>query len=554
MSYTARLRLFSVLCSLCISSLQAHSSSSPELSNVADYVIVGVGTAGAVLAKKLSDDHKNSVIALHNGQNLTQDPDIKFSKNAATTASTAFIGPPFFINGLSTPQTNANNQQLLWAMGIPEGGDSSINVGAFVRGTNEVFAQWEALAGPLWSVKRISAIYKKLENYHGLTTNPSKRGFRGPVDVRQILHPTKTSRKFAKAIIKGTGFPFVLDYNDPRTPIGVSPQFQYTQKGPNGFLRVSSATAFLNKKVITPNGLGVNGRKLQVMFGSTALKLIWEGNKVIGVEYLQDGIVKSVFANKGVVVCAGLFSSEFLMHSGVGPGALLNSLNIPVIYDNPNVGQGLVDQTQLTTVFTSNPDDFPLISNNSPFDQISLLPAPGGNPIKREIRFATITAVPGITVGLLDLLQPKSRGSITINNASPLAPPIIDFGELNNPDDLVLYQKALQIYIKEINQALQTIDPLYRLVLPDPAILDDIVLLTEYIKENVASNQSFQCHCRMAPLNQGGVVDSTGHVYGVQNLIVADDSIVPIPMDGATMASAYLIAANISLILLNKSN
>lgn len=530
--------------------LQAHHRCGEDRTLQADYVIVGVGTAGATLAKKLTDDHKTSVIALHIGENLTQDPLIKFTENVPITVIDGLIGPPFYETGETTPQPNANNRELIWSLALPEGGASSINAGAYCRGTDQIYAQWEAVAGPEWSVRRISSLYKNLENYHGETTNPKTRGHHGPLEVRQVplRETSQTALTFSQAMIAGTGFPFVLDYNDPLTPIGVSPQFQYTQKGPRGALRVSSATAFLNKKVMTPDGHGVNGRKLRVLFESRALRTIWEGNKAIGVEYLTDGEIKQVFAKKGVIVCAGLYSSAFLQYSGVGPASVLAPLGIPVIFNNPNVGQGLADQNQVLALFTTNPLDFPT-ENDNIFSQIAWLPAPGGDPTKRVIRLSTTTPFPGLSVMLVDLCQPKSRGSIIINSPNPLAPPVIDLGEFTNPDDLFVYVATFQTYIKNINNALRTIDPAYQLILPDPAILDDAGLIIEYVKSLVASNQCFQCHCRMAPFEQGGVVDSTGHVYGVQNLIVADDSIVPVAMDGTPMASAYLIAANIARLL-----
>lgn len=542
MLYKRCVLFLSVFSNLLCFSLQAKS---------ADYVIIGVGTSGAVLAKMLSDDKTNSVIALHNGPNLTQDPLIKFSKNALTTVSDALLGPPFFINGVTSPQVNADNQDLLWAMALPEGGSSSINAGAYCRGTRELYSRWEAIAGARWSVERIFKIYQKLESYHGRTPNPAARGYHGPVTVRQVAHPSKISKTFSKATIEGTGFPFVLDYNNPDTPIGVSPQLQYTQKGPKGALRVSSATAFLNKKVMTSAGFGVNARKLRVLFESTATRIIWEGTKAVAVEYVHQGKIKKISVKKAVIVSAGLYSSAFLMHSGIGPAALLNSLDIPLVCANPNVGQGLADQPHVLTLFSANPKDFPTRNLNSPFDQIAWLPDPDNDPKKREIRFSTISAVPGVTLGLVDLVQPRSRGSITINSRDPLAPPIIDYGILSNPKDLNLFQKAFQVYIKSINTALQAIDPLYQLISPDPAILDDISLLTAFIRKNIGSNQSFQSHCRMAPRNRGGVVDSAGHVYGVQNVIVADDSIVPLCMDGSSMATAYLIAVNIAQIILD---
>jgi choline dehydrogenase-like flavoprotein len=513
-----------------------------------DYIVVGVGTAGGAAAKKLSDDKRNSVLALHNGKNFTNTPLIKFSRNALLTVASALLGPPLYENGETVPQPHADNREILWALALPEGGASSVNAGAYCRGTNQLYSRWEEIAGPLWSVNKILNTYKKLEDYHGKTTNPAARGYHGPISVRQFPEPTEVSKKFTQAIIQATGVPFVLDYNNPDTPIGASSQLQYTQFGPNGVLRESSVTAFLNKNVVTPDGFGVNGRQLRILFDAPALRTVWCKDRAVGVEFIYNGKREKAFARKGVIVCAGLKSSSFLMHSGVGPGSLLRSLGIPVLFDNPNVGKGLADQPNLPLLFSSNPQDtpFPPADPNGIFAQIAWLPYPGTQNIKRVLRFSTVNPIPGFTAALFDLCQPKSRGTIRIASPNPLDPPIINLGILTNQDDLVLYQKGLQIYIKNINQALQAIDPTYALIFPDPAILDDINLVTEYIKAAVGSNQHFQSHCRMAPLAQGGVVDSRGRVYGVKNLYVADDSVSPLDMDGSPMASAYLLGERIA--------
>lgn len=527
-------------------------ASCKEKTTKADYVIIGVGTAGAVLAKKLSDDRKTSVIALHSGENLTQDPEIKFSRNAFTTVISILAGSSFYETGMTIPQVNVDNRPLLWGIGLPEGGGSSINAGMWARGTNQVYAQWEAVAGPEWSVNQIQKIYKTLENYHGKTTNPDARGFNGPVNVRQVP-ANDVGKKFNQAVINATGFPFVLDYNDPQTPIGSSDQYQNTQEGRNGRLRVSSATAFLNESVMTPDGHGVHGRKLRVLFNSKGLRTIWEGNRAVGVEYLsKNGNIKKVYAKKGVIVCCGLRSSTFLLQSGVGSRPLLESLSIPVVFDNPNVGQNLADQTLVPLLYTTNPEDFPEVDPNSVFSQISWLPAPGGDPNVRKYQYISMNLTPGLSAVIFELAQPKSRGSITINSNDPTAPPVINIGMFSDPEDLNLYIQGFQIYVKNINSALQALDPLYQMVIPDPEIIDDTALLTEFIKEIVFSYQCFQSHCRMAPLNQGGVVDSRGHVYGVENLLVADDSIVPVAMDGTPMATAYLIGYNIARLLKQK--
>lgn len=559
----------------------------------ADYIVVGVGTAGATISKLLSDDPNTSVIAIHSGKNLSQNPDIKLTKNVPFTVFSALLGSPFFQTGFTPPQPNAADQELFWTFGRPLGGTSSVNAGAWARGTNQVYSQWEPIAGPEWSAAQIQSIYNSLENYQGTTSDPALRGFNGPLKVRQVPSPTPFSVKFSQAVVAATGVPFVVDYNDPNTPIGVSTQMQYTQKGPNGAYRLSSAGAFLNEKVVTPEGKGVNGRKLKIKLKSTALRTIWKGNKAVGVEYFSNGKIRKAYAKKGVIVCAGLYSSAFLMHSGVGPEKVLQPLGIKVKFDNPNVGNALADQTLLISAFLSNPADTPVIGSscgtlpggisavnlnlpfvkslpknyaeqlfnfllcsgselpgNSAFSQIAWLPAPGGDPTIRKARITTINLIPGIAFALIDLVQPVSRGRITINSFNPFDPPVIDSGIFTDPSDLALYVQVFQTYVKNINAALNAMDEEYELIFPPPELLDDPVLLTAFIKEAVASNQCWQSHCRMAPLDQGGVVDSFGQVYGVNNLYVADDSIVPVAMDGTPMATAYLIAANIARLLL----
>ncbi len=547
----------------------------------ADYIIVGVGTAGGLLAERLTADKKTSVIALHPGKNFTDSFILKYAQNLVYSVGQSFLGfPPSFdpanydlppeiqqqfsnfiqlinasvqklyVTGQTTPQTFADDRVLSWVIAQPAGGASSVNAGAWVRVTEQVLSQWQAIAGPDWSVSNLMQIYKDLEKYQGKTANKSARGYHGPIRVTQDPPTSILANKFAEAMVRATGISPVVDYNDPSTPLSVSPQMQSAHRGDNGFFRVSSVNAFLNEHVMKPDGKGTNGRKLQVNFNSTALKVLWNGKTAVGVQYMQDGKRKTAYANKGVIVCAGLGSSPFLLHSGVGPAGLLSSLGIPVIYDNPNVGQGLIDQTPVPIVFATNPADSNA-GSTTVFSALGNFPTPSGSPSGRQIRFATIDAIPGITPVIVDLLQPQSRGSITISSRDPLVQPVIDFGLLSDPggEDLSVLSDTFQTYVKDLAIQLQAIDQQYQLLLPPPEILDDLSLVEAYIQAIAGTDFHYQGHCRMAPLGSGGVVDSKGRVYGVSNLIVADNSIVPSPIDGSPMTSAYLIAANIARLL-----
>lgn len=504
----------------------------------ADYVVVGVGTAGSLITGKLCADKRTSVIAIHSGKNFTDSFILKYAQNIPFSVGQSFLGIPpmvekLYETGETVPQTSADDRVLSWVIAQPLGGASAINAGAWVRVTPQVLAEWEAVAGPHWSVDRLLCIYNELEGNINITNNPPA---------------SPLGKKFAQATIKAAEVPCLVNYNNPQTPIGVSTQMQSAHRGENGFYRVSGVNAYLNHSVMHSNGCGANGHKLHIHFNSTALRVIWEGKKAIGVEYLEGGERKKAYGRKGVVICAGLGSSPFLLHSGIGPKSLLTALDIPVIYDNPNVGQGLIDQTPVPIVFTTNPKDS-IAGTTTIFSGISNLPSPSGTPSGRQIRFAVIDAIPGITPMVVDLLRPQSRGSITINSSDPLIQPVINFGLLSNPEDLNLLTAAFQIYVKKLAKELKKIDPQYQLLVPPPEILDDANQVIDYIKEIAGTDFHYQGHCRMAPLDQGGVVDSQGHVYGVKNLIVADDSIVPEPIDGSPMSSAYLIAANIAKLM-----
>lgn len=209
------------------------------------------------------------------------------------------------------------------------------------------------------------------------------------------------------------------------------------------------------------------------------------------------------------------------------------------------LAQTTVGQQLLNYIGTS------VAAQNSLFFQDAWLPVVGGSASDpRVFRMLAVNPIPGYAVVMLDLLQPESSGSVVINSSSPFALPTMDFGILSNSNDLVKLRNAMKVYIRDFTDQLALADPLYQMVYPDPAILIDDAQIDNFIKTTIGTDMHFQGTCKMAPLSDGGVVDSTGHVYGVNNLIVADDSIVPVAMDGAPMASAYMIAYNIANILL----
>lgn len=166
-----------------------------------------------------------------------------------------------------------------------------------MRPTTAVLREWEQLLGPIWSPDKAIRRFKRLENYNGETDNVEARGFHGRIDIRQApSEPTPLADKLVLAIEQATGFPSILDYNDPDTPLGPFTRWQLYQK-PNGD-RESSSTAFLSSDIVTSSGRGKNGRKLTVYYKTTALRVLFDRKRAIGVELLKEGKFIKVYSRK----------------------------------------------------------------------------------------------------------------------------------------------------------------------------------------------------------------------------------------------------------------
>jgi len=517
-----------------------------------DYIVVGTGPSGAVIAKTLTDDKKTSVLVLEAGENNDEDKPIRDSTFAPELEEHFF--PQYFWQGEGIPQEGLDERSFEWTTGRLLGGGSSINGEQYVRPTSAVFKKWERLLGSLWSPQQAIENFKILEKYNGKTHNPDVHGFNGRIDIRQApKNPTTMAKKLVSAMEQATGFQRILDYNDPRTPIGPFTRWQLFQQ-PNG-RRESSSTAFLSSDIMNTSGHGVNGRKLRVFFKSTVLRVLFNQKRAVGVEFLREGEYVRAYAQKKIIISAGINSSQLLMLSGIGSTALLEKANIPVIFDNPNVGRNLRNHTLNTAVFSTNPNDNGLPPNdpNALYVGGAFLPnpVPGTSRNRRGVQLVGTSSNNLLTIAIL-FLQPKSRGFIKIQSNDPLKIVLADEGFLENTSDLEVVKNIYKIYIKNIAAELKAIDPAYQLISPTPDIIDNEDSLEEFIKQNFDHNHHQQGALRMAPLDKGGVVDDQGHVYGVRDLIVADDSIIPFTVDGNTSAPAYLIGFTIAQQLLKQ--
>lgn len=509
-----------------------------DISDVYDYIVVGTGPAGAVIANKLSKNGKNSVLVVEAGANNNEDEAIKDPYGSVSSRV-----PEYFWPEPVKMQKNLGNRLFTLGHGRTAGGGSAINGQAYVRPTPFVLQKWREAAGDHWSVENVTSAFKELERFNGPNASKDVHGYDGELDVRQANpEPTPLMVKFGEAMTKATGCEMIDDYNDPRTPIGHCYSMQLYQ-APNGY-RASSSRAFLNENVATPEGKGVNGHDLRIMYETTATKILFdEEKKAIGIEYLNEGKCGFARARKKVIVSAGIRSTKLLQLSGVGNKSELSKLGIEVIADIPNVGKGLMNDAVLPVIISINPNDKgDMKGRNTNFLNAAFLPSAVDSMAKdhRGIEFMTMLMGDMLMI-IMILIETKSRGELLIQSKDPLRAVLADERTLTEKEDLEAIMAATRKYIKGIVNELSANDPSYTLITPPMNIIDDDEQLARHIYGNLTQGYHEQGALRMGRKEDGAVVDGYGNVYGVKDLIVADASIIPYHMDGNTSGSSYLI-------------
>jgi len=537
----------------------------------ADIIVVGGGAAGCIVMNQLSEKGQFSVIGIEAGPNLTNDPAIQAvglpAFLLAGTGKAKYFWPGW---NQTLPMPGLNGRTSDWTTGMLLGGGSSINGLYYGRGSNAMYSLWESISGSSnWSLANILATFNALEHYQGLTITPGARGNKGSLSVLQTptISQVTTQVLLPASQAAFPGIPTVLDYNDPSVQNCIDPRAQWFID-PTGTQRASSATAYLNSTVMTPEGQGVNGHKLFMLFNSVAVKIIFDKHgRAKKVQYIKDGKLFEARAKKAVVLASGINSSKLLQLSGIGPSQALKNAGIKPVFINENVGKHLQNHPLIFITLVANPAENG-IPPGAPYAftiNSVYLPVVGGSssdPRMLQILFEYIPAnalvpTPLVAVGF-DLLNPKSEGSVTIQSDNPFQIAAADDGFYQNPVDLENMKNAVKVYIRDLLTQLAIIEPPFYLPVPGDPIYGVIFdgfsdkSVEAYVKNN--SNLSldvhhFTSHCKMAPLNAGGVVDGDTRVYGTENVFVADDSICPVIPDINTAAPAMMIGLRSSQIL-----
>lgn len=538
----------------------------------ADIIVLGGGAAGCVLMNQLSENGRFSVLGIEAGPNLTSDPAIEAVGLPALLLPATAAYKYYWWGWKQTEPAPMLNGRVGgdWITGMMLGGGSSVNGLYYGRGSNALYSQWEPISGSNnWSLDKILATFTTLENYQGLTITPGARGNNGPVNVLQTPTVSQLTTNILLPASQAAfpNIPLVVDYNDPSIENCLDTRTQWLIDS-TGTKRVSSATAFLNSTVMTPNGRGVNGHTLQVIFDSVVDKIVFNRHgRAKQVKFIKDGHLLTARARKAVVVASGINSSKILQLSGIGPKDVLKNAGIKPVFINENVGKHLKNHPLISITLLADPADNG-IPPGAPYAftiHNVYLPVVGGSasdPRMLQILFeyvpaGDLTPLPLLILGF-ELLNPKSEGSVNIQSDNPFQIAAATDGVYTNPIDLQNMKQAIQIYIRNLLEKLALLDPPFYTPIPQDPINTVILsgyadaVVEAYVKNNTnlgADARHFASHCKMAPLGAGGVVNGNTRVYGTKNCFVVDNSICPEIPDINTTASAMMIGLRGSEIL-----
>ncbi|MDA1852372.1 GMC family oxidoreductase [Bacillus cereus] len=543
-----------------------------------DYIVIGAGTAGGVIAKKLTDDKKTSVLVLEAGTNMpNSSPSIVTAANLANDNRLSF-------NTLSKTETTIG-RQLRLSGGRVIGGGSQHNFMAAVRGSRDLYDSWaQLIESNAWNYDSIRSLFIENETYTGMTQSPQERGSNGPIFIRQQKIPDQgLIQTLAQATSDVLGIPIVEDYNTGiRDCTFFKTQFIQKEIGDGKFVRSSTATGYLNESIVTqgnesqPDEFGVDQRKLVILTKTTVDKILFKEkrgvNIAIGVQYVRNGVSQRSYARKGVIVSAGMFSSVILQRSGIGKPTDLAEAGIATVVENQNVGHNFqtqyavgmgveVETTRLLQILSADPDQPIALGAFKKEEglggrrlQLIGFPLSIFLPIQdvfiNQWQFNPNNPSNVISLAMVDL-NPKSKGKITVAHSDPEAYPSIDFNPLDNPDDLNF---IVDQYIQTFNIMMKAreLDPngIYKVVYPPENIFnlpkeeEKRTRLADYAKATYTNFAHYGGQCKMGKSIEDGVVNEFLNVFGIQNLKIADLSISPILPDGNTSIPAQMIGLN----------
>ena len=511
-----------------------------------DYVVVGAGASGAALAAKLTENGTHTVLLLEAG--LVD----KKTEVHIPAAFSALFRSELDWNYDTTPQPELGGRTIYWPRGKMLGGSSSINAMMWVRGFAADYDHWAETAGSAWSYAALLPYFRSVERVEG-NTDPDQ-GSGGAISIEHQRSPRSHTATFLRAVTQA-GYSVVA----PNTalPDGFSQTMVSQKRGK----RFSSADGYL-----TP---AKERNNLTVRTSAQATRIVFEGTRAVGVEYLLDGVKKQATAHNEVVLCGGAVNTpQLLMLSGIGSADELAAHGIPVLVDSPEVGKnlrdhllsGLIIETAGDTLYTAKkiPELVSFLAKGRGMLTSNVAEAYGfvrSDPSLElpdiEIIFAPVAFIGeglipapahALTVGAI-LLKPESTGTITLASADPLEKAIIDPRYLTDAGGTDRARLIAGLGIcEDILQApaLQsTTGP--RFVAPEGGHTMSRLERDGTALETAAHTLYHPVGTARMGTDAASVVDEELRVRGVQGLRVADASVMPDIIRGHTQAVSMVI-------------
>ncbi len=520
------------------------------------YIVVGAGSAGCVLANRLSANPATRVCLVEAGPS-DRNPMIHMPFGLAALAHMRWLNWGYE----TVPEPGLLNRRLYWPRGRVLGGSSSINAMIYMRGHPQDYRDWARAAGPDWDWPQVRQVFKEMEDNRDLTDDHHGKG--GPLAVGDLVQPNPLSRAFVQAGAE-CGVTVNSDFNgDDQTGIGL---YQVTQKDGHRF---NAAKAFLDTVRDRPN--------LTVLTGAQVHRVLFDGRRATGVE-LRDRVLPLDEGGEVILSGGAINSPQLLMLSGIGPGGHLQATGIPVLHDAPEVGANLADHLDITVQAAVNdrsaigiaPSFLPRAIRASwaylrhgTGEFTSNIAEAGGfvrsdpSRDRPNLQFHFIPAYLhdhgrrlslgyGLTLHVCDLL-PKSRGRISLCTPDPMAAPRIEANYLSHPDDLPVLMNGLKL-ARALTRAPALAGHIARETLPGPDVSTD-AQLESFIRARAETIYHPVGTCRMGS-DAASVTDPQGRVRGVEGLRVVDASLMPQIIAGNTNAPTMMIAETIARMML----